>query len=310
METPMQRDTGLNRKLPHTAPGHSETSAEHSYCPHCDPEHRKPLPALLPSGICDKCAAYIKKNHSKIFEPGHVETPVEFLDKIYDPEHHFADGQDEGIINHSAEDFYSEVVLQQDEWFGNAMSEDRPELKAMASDGLLRILKWAVPSNPNNKDVFPLIGRKILSALWVLRPDHFDGSPSLAALARKIGFSPANLATHTADFSRQFNVLNGSQGHGKGRRGKFKPPNEKAAQDGKSSAADTNKQQFQQRADIQYGVFSDVPACPGLRFRLNDDGTIELTHPSNFGTRVIFSKSQVTALALVFQAATKERVYR
>lgn len=59
-------------------------------------------------------------------------------------------------------------------------------------------------------------------------------------------------------------------------------------------------------ANIQADAWASVPDCPGLEYRIDDRGNVELYHPASFGTRVFFTMTEVSALAPILQMARRQ----
>ena len=118
------------------------------------------------------------------------------------------------------------------------MGEIGPDVRE--TEFLHRLLIWLLPKARNRRST-EAMGYKLLSAMWVIDPGFFDGK-SISQIAREIGLAPSTLANFTGDFSREFGIVNRGQAHNPHLKGRHKtdgPPNKKAAQDGKSSAAET-----------------------------------------------------------------------
>ena len=69
-----------------------------------------------------------------------------------------------------------------------------------------------------------LASRRLLALLWVIDPAFFSDSPSLSALAARVGVHKMSLSKHAAQVGKTFGVKNRFQHAHDWRKGKTKKP--------------------------------------------------------------------------------------
>ena len=107
--------------------------------------------------------------------------------------------------------------------------KERADAIAGAARAWKEILRFCVRGNMNDPRYVKGAGLRVVALAWVISPEIFEGSPSLAALAERLGCTGANLSGYTAEFSRLFHVTNRAQKHFPGDRDK-KPKDEQPSQ--------------------------------------------------------------------------------
>ena len=103
-----------------------------------------------------------------------------------------------------------------------------PDVKARLSRlirGLFGLV--ATSGQVEHCDAIRVVGRKFISLAWVLNPGFFDGSPSLAAIARSLKVAPKTLQNRSSEASRTLGIVNRGQAHG-WNRGKTAPASHSA----------------------------------------------------------------------------------
>lgn len=81
------------------------------------------------------------------------------------------------------------------------------------------LVRFVIRERKAGKHTFEMIGRRFVGLAWSIRPDFFEGSPSLSELARRTKLGKVQLSMHAADARREFGVHNRAQSHGSN----FKP---------------------------------------------------------------------------------------
>ena len=112
----------------------------------------------------------------------------------------------------------SDARAQEFDWVGlEAMLGESPaspsgrDLVLMA-EALSRLFAWLVDGKRlPHRGLDRIIGRRAIAMVWVVRPDLIEGTPSLAAIARRLGQTRAGLSWHAAEFSRVFGIRNRAQ---------------------------------------------------------------------------------------------------
>ena len=99
-----------------------------------------------------------------------------------------------------------------------ALGEQCPDLTerdyAAMGIALRRVLQWMVTvGRCEPKKMAEIIGRRTLALAWVMDPSIIDGSPSLSALASRIGTSKAVLSLSSSKASKVFGISNRAQSH-------------------------------------------------------------------------------------------------
>ena len=84
-----------------------------------------------------------------------------------------------------------------------------------AASALVVLLKWICQPAGKRQGV-NTAGRRAYAALWLLRPEAFDGAPSQAELCRRLGMSTGYLTAPASEFSAAYGVVSRSQAHGRG----------------------------------------------------------------------------------------------
>jgi hypothetical protein len=96
----------------------------------------------------------------------------------------------------------------------HALDGDLPdgERDKQLEEVIIRLLRLLVPVREGR--LYPRsLGLRLLALAWVLRPDFFEGNPSLRELARRANVTPAKLSRHTGRFSRLLRWRNRAQRH-------------------------------------------------------------------------------------------------
>jgi hypothetical protein len=104
-------------------------------------------------------------------------------------------------------------------WQGSMPGEEAAEATKEELDmerlatALGRLLGWMAGQNKGQdlRDYDRHVGRRAIALIWVVNPALFEGSPSLAHLAKGLGITRAALSGHSAAFSRAFGLRNRSQ---------------------------------------------------------------------------------------------------
>jgi hypothetical protein len=103
------------------------------------------------------------------------------------------------------------------ERFGEAENDSPLTPEQKMTIALRRICDWVLNINYNieGQQIMPdtLIGRRFIAFAWVMNPELFADSPSLAKLCRKIGVTIPTLARLTGEVSREFGIQNRAQAH-------------------------------------------------------------------------------------------------
>jgi hypothetical protein len=87
--------------------------------------------------------------------------------------------------------------------------------REQAAAALVAILEWVCQPAGKRQGV-NTAGRRAYAALWLLRPEAFDGAPSQAELCRRLGMSTGYLTAPASEFSAAYGVVSRSQAHGRG----------------------------------------------------------------------------------------------
>jgi hypothetical protein len=112
----------------------------------------------------------------------------------------------------------------------DSLSEPLPEPTREQWETVLgQLLRWLLGNVPCAPGLDRRLGRRVLAMLWVITPAELGGQ-SLRGLARESGVPIAPLTHLTADFSRQFGLVNGSQAHDWRRRREQQPATVSASQ--------------------------------------------------------------------------------
>lgn len=76
-----------------------------------------------------------------------------------------------------------------------------------------RLIQILVPVYEKRRLWAKSLGLRLIALAWVLDPGYFEGSPSLAELARRANVTPAKLAHHAGRFSRLLGWRHRGQRH-------------------------------------------------------------------------------------------------
>ncbi|MGE4183080.1 MAG: hypothetical protein AB7J34_24950 [Limisphaerales bacterium] len=106
---------------------------------------------------------------------------------------------------------WEEVLARLD---GKPIPEDvRAELRQKCSVGLGELLRWLIRGDGTERLFLrgDLAGRRAIALAWVLRPDLFEGTPSLRELAQTLGIPISSLSRHAADVTKRWGIFNRAQ---------------------------------------------------------------------------------------------------
>lgn len=81
------------------------------------------------------------------------------------------------------------------------------------SEAVVRLLALLLPRLSGRRIQPESIGLRLIALAWVLSPAYFDGSPSVARLAKRCGVRAAALANFTGYYSRLLRWRNRGQRH-------------------------------------------------------------------------------------------------
>ena len=81
------------------------------------------------------------------------------------------------------------------------------------SEAVVRFLALLLPPLSGRRIQPESIGLRLIALAWVLSPAYFDGSPSIARLAKRCGVRTAALANFTGYYSRLLRWRNRGQRH-------------------------------------------------------------------------------------------------
>ena len=81
------------------------------------------------------------------------------------------------------------------------------------SFALTEILTWITQAKSGALNPPIVAQRRAVSILWLIRPDLFDGSPSLTALAKKLSIHKVALSVQSATARRRFRIRNRASAH-------------------------------------------------------------------------------------------------
>lgn len=95
----------------------------------------------------------------------------------------------------------------------NQPEDLRAELRQDLAAGLGEMLRWLIRGDGQDRLYVrgQIAGCRAIALAWVLSPDIFDGTPSLCALAERLGVPRATLSRHTADVTKRWGILNRAQ---------------------------------------------------------------------------------------------------
>ena len=82
---------------------------------------------------------------------------------------------------------------------------------------LAELFHWVIGDPKTPKGCERIIARRLIGLAWCLRPDFFEGSPSLSTIASRLGVNKVHLSIHSADAHRTFGIKNRGQSHGSGK---------------------------------------------------------------------------------------------
>ena len=104
---------------------------------------------------------------------------------------------------------------------GEVVDQEPPSTEALRlTADMLRILTdWVMQPRRDGRLSEARVARRFIAAMWILRPDAFEGV-SLRALARRLRIGRELLQDQSAAFSRRFGVQSRGQVHAWNRNGK------------------------------------------------------------------------------------------
>ena len=77
------------------------------------------------------------------------------------------------------------------------------------------LLDWLLAVDVARPNCLNMLGRRLLVFAWVLDHSRFNNTPSLAAIAKQLGFTAAPvLSVLASDVTRKFAIRNRAQAHG------------------------------------------------------------------------------------------------
>lgn len=82
-----------------------------------------------------------------------------------------------------------------------------------SSEAVVRLLALLLPRLSSRRIQPESIGLRLIALAWVLNPGYFEGSPSVARLAKRCGVRAAALANFTGYYSRLLAWRNRGQRH-------------------------------------------------------------------------------------------------
>ena len=88
-----------------------------------------------------------------------------------------------------------------------------------AATALIELLRWCLVNEDGSLRTQRLAHRRAIALLWCIRPDAFEGTPSLTRLAKRMRLDKVSLSLHSAAAHRKFGIRNRAQSHGSN----FKP---------------------------------------------------------------------------------------
>jgi hypothetical protein len=109
------------------------------------------------------------------------------------------------------QDFDWDEVFRRVDGLKDSLSESDYDRLGTALD---EIFRWVIGDPKTPKESERKIGLRFIGLAWCLRPDFFDGSPSLTEIARRIDRNKVTLSVHSADAHRKFGIKNRGQSHG------------------------------------------------------------------------------------------------
>lgn len=83
----------------------------------------------------------------------------------------------------------------------------------VAATALMELLRWCVVKEDGTLFGQRMTYRRAVALLWVIRPDAFSDTPSLARLAKRICVNKVALSIHSAAAHRDFVIRNRAQSH-------------------------------------------------------------------------------------------------
>lgn len=79
---------------------------------------------------------------------------------------------------------------------------------------LRTICQWMLSTDQKRPGFESAVCRRVIALLWTVDPGYFEGSPSLAQLAKYLDVHRSTLSAYAASASRKFGIRNRGQVHG------------------------------------------------------------------------------------------------
>lgn len=101
------------------------------------------------------------------------------------------------------------------EWLDENIEEAKRNYDSL-SYALAVVLRWLLGDHQSiirGRRFKQVVAHRVVALAWILKPELFEDTPSLAVLAKRIKISKVNLSKHTARASRHFGIRNRAQRH-------------------------------------------------------------------------------------------------